>query len=260
MTEVVLAWQRPLNRTMVVHMNPAASELQRDYYKRTAASFEGAHEQGDSAHNRALELLVGILPTLGAQSVLDVGTGTGRALRYLSAMLPELALSGVEPVDELSRQAVERGLPSGMIRTASGENLPFEDGSVDVVTSFGVLHHVASPEKVLKEMLRVARKAVFISDGNRFAQGRPAARYMKLALHAAGLWPAFDWVRTRGRGYMVSEGDGVYFSFSLFDWLPLLRAESKQIMMFELDRAPQSAGFWSGPICNAPSLLLGAIK
>jgi SAM-dependent methyltransferase len=37
------------------------------------------------------------------------------------------------------------------------ENLPFKDGSVDVILSIAVLEHLASPEKVVSEMNRVLK-------------------------------------------------------------------------------------------------------
>jgi hypothetical protein len=75
-----------------------------------------------------------------------------------------------------------------------------------------------------------------------------------------GLWPAFDFVRTRGRGYMVSEGDGVFYSYSVFDSLRLLRTWSPELMVCELETAAVIAGRWAGPLCNASSVLIGAMK
>lgn len=44
----------------------------------------------------------------------------------------------------------------------SSYELLFTDNSFDVVTEMGILHHVAEPERVVAEMLRVAKKAIFI--------------------------------------------------------------------------------------------------
>jgi ubiquinone/menaquinone biosynthesis C-methylase UbiE len=234
--------------------------LQREYYARTAGEYGAMHSGEGSAHDLALKTLAGILPTLDVTTLLDVGCGTGRALSFFQDRMPQLALQGIEPVAELAREAELRGVRAGTIHVGDGKQLPFADESFDVVTSFGVLHHVRRPELVLNEMLRVARRAVFISDSNRFGQGRPAARYLKLALHAARLWSTFDFIRTRGRGYMLSEGDGLYYSYSVFDSMALLRARSKRIMTVELECAPPVRGIWSSSISNATTLLVGAIK
>jgi hypothetical protein len=66
-------------------------------------------------------------------------------------------------------------------------------------------------------MLRVARSAVFISDTNRFGSGPLSFRLVKLAAHRLGVWPVVFWLNTRGRGYYESEGDGIAFSYSVFD-------------------------------------------
>src|SRR5262249_7615120 len=41
-------------------------------------------------------------------------------------------------------------------------NLPFEDGSFDVVVSWGVLHHTSDPRRGLREMVRVCRSGGFV--------------------------------------------------------------------------------------------------
>ncbi len=235
-------------------------ELGRNYYRRTASAYGAMHEREHSAHDRALDVLAGLLPTLAVGSLLDVGTGTGRALRALRAHFPDLALAGVEPVRELVCEAERKGAPAGTIALASAERLPFGDGSFDAVTAFGVLHHVPNPGAVIGEMLRVARRVVFISDSNRFAQGHPIARYLKLSLHALGLWRSYDLFRTRGRGYRISEGDGVYYSYSVFDSMRQLRAASSHMMTVELECAPVEAGLWSSTLTNASTVLVGAFK
>lgn len=234
---------------------PSAEALQREYYERTAGDYQAMHEGDSATRDKALRVILRTIDDIGAQSVLDVGSGTGNVLRWLAKERPSLTLRGVEPVPALIRQAEELGLPAGTIQLGSGTALPFENASIDVVVAFGVLHHVRKPAEVIGEMARVARRAVFISDNNRFAQGRPLARYVKVAIHALGLWPTFDLIRTRGRGYMVSEGDGLYYSYSVFDSLQVLRSYAPELMIVELEAASPPALRWSGPLCNAPSVL-----
>jgi SAM-dependent methyltransferase len=243
-------------------MNQAdgAAALQRAYYERTAGNYKTLHDAGHTPHDRGLEVILPHLHSLAVSSLLDVGAGTGRALRFLQARTTGIELRGLEPSSALIRQAEDEGVAPGTIVEGSGLALPFADDAFDVVTCFGVLHHVPQPAQVIIEMTRVARRAVFISDSNRFAQGRPLMRYAKLALHAVGLWSAFDFVRTRGRGYMISEGDGLFYSYSVFDSLRLLRAWTPELMLVELECAPRVAGAWAGPLCNASTILVGAIR
>ena len=48
-------------------------------------------------------------------------------------------------------------------------------------------------------------------------RGRPIVRAAKQALNALGLWKVADWVKTVGKGYCLSEGDGLAYSYSVFN-------------------------------------------
>jgi ubiquinone/menaquinone biosynthesis C-methylase UbiE len=100
------------------------------------------------------------------------------------------------------------------------------------VCESAVLHHVANPNAVVKEMLRVAKKAVLISDSNRFGQGSRAARLIKLGLYKTKLWGAYNYVRTSGRGYRITEGDGVAYSYSVYDSFALLSQWADRIIFY----------------------------
>lgn len=91
-------------------------------------------------------------------------------------------------------------------------SLQFGDGHFDLVCEFGVLHHIKTPARAVAEMLRVSKKAIFISDSNNFGQGAYIGRSFKQALNLFGLWPIVDLIKTKGRGYTISEGDGLAYS------------------------------------------------
>jgi hypothetical protein len=86
------------------------------------------------------------------------------------------------------------------------------------------MHHLPRPSTAVSEMTRVARSAIFISDNNRFGHGSALARGAKLLIHSARLWPLYEVLRTRGRGYVESPGDGVFYSYSLYDSIGTLSA------------------------------------
>jgi SAM-dependent methyltransferase len=95
----------------------------------------------------------------------------------------EHLICGVEPVEALVRQGISSGVNKGFpLLLASGDALPFADNSFDAVCEFGILHHVPDPARVVKEMLRVARNVIVISDANRFGQGFLPLRILKLLL------------------------------------------------------------------------------
>src|SRR5205085_3800621 len=186
-------------------------QLQAAYYSETAKAYESSHVVSGDEHFVALGYIDALMGVLGVHSVLDVGTGTGRSIRFLQERRPAWIV-GLEPVAALLEEAAAASGPAGanLVR-ATATALPFASHSFDAVCATGVMHHVRRPDTVVAEMLRVARRAVFISDSNRFGQGSMAARVTKLLLAKAGLWSSFTLVRTRGRRYQYSEGDGLFY-------------------------------------------------
>jgi ubiquinone/menaquinone biosynthesis C-methylase UbiE len=205
-----------------------ARELQADHYARTAAQYDGVHVAEDDEHAIALAWLAAFIEQREFSSVLDVGSGTGRALRRLKR-IPGVEVRGVEPVPALREQAYANGVSPLDLADGDALALDFPDRSVDVVCAFGVLHHIADHQRAVAEMCRVARRGVFISDANNFGQGSAGARALKQVLRAVRLWRAFDYIRTRGKGYHYSEGDGVFYSYSIFDDLPVLKARFESL-------------------------------
>lgn len=203
--------------------------LQRDYYARTASDYEAAHVARGDEHHLGLAFMVGSLEYLGVSSVLDVGSGTGRVLRYLKQHAPHIRRVGIEPVEDLRKVAVELGVAQDEIRGGEAQRLPFVDGAFDLVCEFGVLHHVRDHRQVVREMLRVAKKAILISDSNNFGQGPIWKRTLKQGIRAAGLWRLADLVKTRGKGYTVTEGDGLSYSYSVFDDYAAVRASCRSV-------------------------------
>lgn len=98
-----------------------------------------------------------------AESILDVGCGTGRRLVEMSLFLPDsVQLEGVD----LAIRGTSR-IPGGRVPnldTFDGRTLGFPDNSMDVVMVCYVLHHlpIASVPKLLSEVCRVARRRVLI--------------------------------------------------------------------------------------------------
>jgi SAM-dependent methyltransferase len=162
-------------------------------------------------------------------STLDIGTGTGRAVSFIKAHRPAIKVVGIEPVEALREIAYTKGLGPDEVMDGDATRLAFADGAFDLVCEFGVLHHIRQPERAVAEMLRVARKAVFISDSNNFGQGSGPARLLKQLINMLGLWKLTDLVKTRGKGYSISEGDGLSYSYSVFNNYRQLRSACSRI-------------------------------
>ena len=206
-----------------------AVEIQRAYYAETANRYDDTHLHEDDEHHFALQIMISLLQQLGITSILDIGSGTGRGLMKLNCQAPGVPAVGIEPSPELRRIGHSKGLAADQLIEGDAMSLALADGSFDLVCEFGALHHMPNPSKAVSEMLRVARKAIFISDTNNFGQGSPLSRLVKQSINAAGLWPLADWIKTRGKGYSISEGDGLFYSYSVFNDLKLIRERCESV-------------------------------
>jgi ubiquinone/menaquinone biosynthesis C-methylase UbiE len=194
-----------------------AVDIQRAYYAATADRYDAMHVNGDDEHSFALRFLIPAVRHLGIRSILDIGSGTGRGILTIKAAMPRIStLVGIEPSQELRHIGYSKGLSKSELIDGDAMNLTFGDGSFDVVCEFGALHHIPDPSKAVSEMLRVARRAVFISDSNNFGQGSWIVRTIKQAINAAHLWNVANFIKTNGKRYTISEGDGVAYSYSVF--------------------------------------------
>lgn len=230
-----------------------AVAIQRAYYSRTASDYDGSHWSGRDEHAFALHVLEAAVDFHGLESIVDVGAGTGRVARHFARRRPDVKVVSVEPVVELREIARLHASDPATVVDGDAYALPFPDGAFDLACSFAVLHHVERPDRVIAEMLRVSRRGVFISDGNNFGQGSRTARLVKQTLHALGLWPAANWIKTRGKGYQITEGDGLAYSYSVFDNLEQLRASCDVHM---LNTLPSGANLYR----TAPHVAMLALK
>jgi ubiquinone/menaquinone biosynthesis C-methylase UbiE len=194
-----------------------AVDIQRAYYAATADGYDASHVHGDDEHSFALRFLIAAAGQLGIRSILDIGSGTGRGLLTIKATLPEVTALGIEPSPELRRIGHSKALSKEELIDGDAMNLAFEDGSFDLVCEFGALHHIPDPSKAVAEMLRVSRRAIFISDSNNFGQGSRLSRLLKQMIRTAGLWGLADLIKTGGKGYHISDGDGLAYSYSVFN-------------------------------------------
>jgi ubiquinone/menaquinone biosynthesis C-methylase UbiE len=236
-----------------------AVATQRRYYSETAAKYEQMHAHESAGDGFNWKFIAAMLQIIDVRSVLDVGTATGYRVHEIRSTFPEAFVCGIEPVDALLGIARRNDvLASGSLIRGSGLALPFADQSFDAVCEFAVLHHVPDPLITVREMLRVARKAVVLSDCNRFGQGSLLARLAKLAMYKTGIWRWFDLIRTKGRGYRVTDGDGVSYSYSVYDSFDLLSAWADRLIVIPSENGrPRS---WIHPLATSPGAVAVALK
>jgi SAM-dependent methyltransferase len=206
-----------------------ASKRQAIYYGATAEKYDDMHVGAGDEHSFALSFLLGMLDYFEIRSILDVGSGTGRALSFVKQRRPDIRLVGVEPVEALRRVGYSKGLTRDELISGDGTRLDFDEGEFDLVCEFGVLHHVARPGVVVREMLRVAGKAVFLSDNNIYGDPSPVTRRVKQLVQALGLWKTAILAKTRGKGYTDTDSDGIAYYYSVFDSFDLIRSASSSV-------------------------------
>jgi SAM-dependent methyltransferase len=91
------------------------------------------------------------------QKVLDVGCGPGALTSELARRLGPSAVVAVDPSATFVTAAQDRH-PGIVVRQASAERLPFDDGAFDAALAQLVVHFMADPIVGLGEMGRVTRQ------------------------------------------------------------------------------------------------------
>lgn len=99
-----------------------------------------------------LNTLLEIIKPRQNTKMLDVGIGTGI---FASEFVARGAtVYGIDPSEKMLEVALKRGFNAQL---GSGENVPFEDNSFDVVLSMTSAEFSAKPEKFISEMVRVVK-------------------------------------------------------------------------------------------------------
>jgi ubiquinone/menaquinone biosynthesis C-methylase UbiE len=100
-------------------------------------------------------------------SVLDVGCGEGIVTERLARRLESAQVLGVDAdATHLKEEWAGRSAPNLSFATGSAYDLPFADGSWDLICAIEVLEHLERPHDALAEMRRVAARALLLSVPN----------------------------------------------------------------------------------------------
>ena len=187
------------------------------------------------------------------KKLLEVGVGAGTD--HLQWARAGLDCYGVDLTDEAIETTQRRldiyGLSSNLQRI-DAETLPFEDGSFDLVYSWGVIHHSEHPEKIIAEIHRVLKKGgSFIG----MMYGRYSLFSLKLwvtyALLKGKPWRSFAnviWNHMESIGtkaYTVPELESLFSAFNKFEGTPIITpAELNNLPKWIVRLIPTSWGFF----------------
>lgn len=118
-----------------------------------ARAFDQAASVYEASRPSYPQAAVDWLVPSGARQALDLGAGTGKLTRLLVAR--GLDVTAVDPSREMLDE-LERALPGIPVLIGTGEEIPVEAASVDVVVSAQAWHWV-DPERAVPEVARVLR-------------------------------------------------------------------------------------------------------
>ena len=224
-----------------------------EYYRDFAEQYDEMHV--DVEHVVSLERATQLVQPLGIKSILDVGCGTGRALRWYCERIPDAKLIGIDPSPDLLRRAREV-LPDAELLEGDGAALPFHGEYADLVVATAVMHHVDDPAECIQEMFRVARKAVLISDHNNFAFGGNLKKRLRLLLYSLSLAKAVAFVKQGFRRQGYSEGDGWWYPYSLLDDFRLISHLAREVYILPVVPA-RDTGAGNLLLCQSHLAVLG---
>ena len=111
--------------------------------------------------NKSRYDIIEIIKDFGCKNVLDVGCGLGLDYEMYKLFGVEIDYHGVDACDGFIKENIKKN-PDIDFRVARAQELPFEDGSFDIVTSRGMLEHLKEPEEAIAEMARVSKKYVIL--------------------------------------------------------------------------------------------------
>jgi len=100
------------------------------------------------------------------ETILDVGCGNGNFILMAAGRCSDMRVVGIDSCEALVRMGRIKG---NDVAVAKADALPFRNSSFDVVIGMSLLHHVSNVEEVVKEMRRVARQTVLISEPNLYS-------------------------------------------------------------------------------------------
>lgn len=110
---------------------------------------------------------LGLEHFLSGARLADIGCGTGHRVMPMAQHFGVGEYVGVDhssaSLGVAKELADELGMKNVTLREGDVFQLPFEDGSVDIVICQGVLHHTSDPYRGFKELVRICRPGGFIN-------------------------------------------------------------------------------------------------
>jgi ArsR family transcriptional regulator len=171
------------------------AELARQYFADNAAEWDAIR----ALHVAETSVETAVVEAIGNrqfESLLDLGTGTGRLLELLAPLYNRaIGVDASPAMLAVARANLDRaGVTNAQVRLGDINNLPFARNSFDVVTVHQVLHYLDDPERAIAEAARVLRPGGrllvvdFAPHDLEFLRERHAHRRLGFAPGTMGQW------------------------------------------------------------------------
>lgn len=147
-------------------------EVVKRLFTQAADAYAARKATADHISHEFMLKLSGVKPS---DRVLDVATGPGFIAMLFAEKAKEVVGIDLTPAFVAKAQAssAQRGLSNISFREADIEQLPFAEGSFDIVTCHKALHHFSRPSTALSEVRRVLKRGARLVLGDSLSADDP---------------------------------------------------------------------------------------
>ena len=187
------------------------------------------------------------------KKILEIGVGAGTDhLQWARAGAQCFGVDLTDAAIEITREHLRlHGLESRLQRVNAEQGLPFDEGSFDVVYSWGVIHHAEHPKNIVEEIRRVLKPGgLFI--GMMYGRRSPVVFkvWLKEALLRGKPWRSFRdvvWHHVESVGtkaYTCAELRELFIGFSQFEATPIMTPHDRRRFPDWLSKLIPNAWGW----------------
>lgn len=109
-------------------------------------------------HTHKIKITKKIVGKIKFKNCLDVGCASGYMVSEIAKAFPQAKYFGIDIYDKAIKYAKKTYLGI-KFKIASASDIPFKDGSFDLILFYETIEHVENPKECLKEIKRVLKKS-----------------------------------------------------------------------------------------------------